>query len=381
MEAVGRLAGGVAHDFNNLLTVISGEARILLGEDLPPDLRESLEAIVEAGDRGSGLTQQLLAFSRRQVVQPVPLDLNDVIGRLDRMLARLLGEKVEMRTRLAEALDPVVADFGEMEQVLMNLAVNARDAMPDGGVMEVATGTFELTWEDRGRHPGLDPGRYVVLSVRDEGTGIDPAHASRIFEPFFTTKPVGKGTGLGLSTVYGIVHRAGGKVEVESLPGAGTTFRIFLPVADAEAEAAGTGRKPRMSAHMAGEGTIAVVEDEEAVRRMAFRILERGGYRVLTFEGPTAALRHLKDPDVRVHLLLTDVRMPEMDGDELADRLREVRPELLVLYMSGYPEESGVDDRSLDRRTGFLAKPFTPDQLLERVRTLLTVNAPAGRGR
>ncbi|TVP57836.1 MAG: PAS domain S-box protein [Gemmatimonadales bacterium] len=383
MEAVGRLAGGVAHDFNNLLTVISGEARFLLSEGAAQgtvggfgeDVRESLEAIQEAGDRGGGLTRQLLSFSRRQVVTPVPLDMNEVVEQVQRMLIRLLGEKVELRTALARDLPAVVADMGEMEQVLINLAVNSRDAMPDGGVLEIGTSTRRFTEAGRTRYPGLEPGDYVVLTVRDEGVGMDPRTQARIFEPFYTTKPVGKGTGLGLSTVYGIVTRGGGQVDVESEPGEGTTFRVLIPASSGEAVPARVEtRAPTAGA--VGEGLVMVVEDEERVRRMAERVLDRAGFDVISFPDPASALEGLDAPGFAADILVTDVRMPGMDGEELAERVRMRFPEMPVLFVSGYPEEVALQDRAKDRRSDFLAKPFTPQQLLQRVQLLLIRSTP-----
>lgn len=380
MEAVGRLAGGVAHDFNNLLTVISGESRILLTEvALDPEGRESVEAILEAGERGTALTRQLLAFSRRPVVELAPVSLNEVVERVDRMLSRLLGEHVVLRTHLAEALPPVVADAGELEQVILNLAVNARDAMPGGGEIELRTWRRTLTPSELDRHPGLEAGPYVMLSVADQGTGIDHAILSRIFEPFFTTKAVGKGTGLGLSMVYGIVSRLGGKVEVESEPGQGTTFHLFFPVGTGGAPVARPLR-PSSPRALGGDGRIAVVEDEDGVRRMALRILERAGYDVSTHARGEEALEALLALPIPPNLLLTDVRMPGMHGNELADRLRERWPDLPVLFMSGYPEEAAIAERIQRRDSDFLAKPFSPETLLNAVRLLLNVNSAARAG-
>jgi len=376
MEAVGRLAGGVAHDFNNLLTVIAGESRILLAQGkFDEDTTESLEAILEAGERGTTLTQQLLAFSRRQVANLAPVDLNDVVSRVDRMLSRLIGENITLVLDLAEGVPAVVADQGELEQVVLNLAVNARDAMPRGGTIRIRTGTRTIAAGELERHPGLEARTYGTLSVEDEGAGIDPAIVSRIFEPFFTTKAVGKGTGLGLSMVYGIVSRLGGVVEVESEPGEGTTFHLFLPTS-ADGVTARPRPEPSPSRGRGGVGRIVVVEDEAGVRRMALRILERAGYEVETFEHPADALERLADPDVRVDLLLTDVRMPGMNGNELADRVRELRSSLPVIYMSGYPEEAAIADRILALDADFLPKPFSPDALLDAIRYML--NATAG---
>jgi len=376
MEAVGRLAGGVAHDFNNLLTVIAGESRILLGQgSFDEDTTESLEAILEAGERGTTLTQQLLAFSRRQVANLAPVDLNDVVTRVERMLSRLIGENITLVLDLAEGIPAVVADQGELEQVVLNLAVNARDAMPRGGTIRIRTGTRTIRPGELERHPGLEAETYGTLSVEDEGAGIDPAIVSRIFEPFFTTKAVGKGTGLGLSMVYGIVSRLGGVVEVESEPGAGTTFHLFIPTS-ADRASARPRPQPFPTRGHGGVGRVVVVEDEAGVRRMALRILERAGYEVETFEHPADALERFADPDFAVDLLLTDVRMPGMNGNELVDRVRELRSSLPVVYMSGYPEEAAIADRILAQDADFLAKPFSPDALLDAIRHML--NATAG---
>jgi len=379
MEAVGRLAGGVAHDFNNLLTVISGEARLLISDDPPPEMRDSLEAIREAGDRGSALTRQLLAFSRRQVTRLSPQDLNEVVDRIQRMLLRLLGDHVHLRTELTPDLPPVVVDSGEMEQVIMNLALNARDAMPQGGPLRISTSLQNLTAEQaRLQHPKLTAGKYVVLSVVDGGTGIDPEVVSRIFDPFFTTKPVGKGTGLGLATVYGVVTRAGGQVVVDSRVGAGTTFRVFLPVSPPGVET--TPEKGSSTSSQAPtQGHVLVVEDEESVRRMAGRILKRGGYDVRPFATPASALAAIRDPAVSIDLLLTDVKMPGMSGEELALEARRLRPDLPVLFVSGYPEEAEIEDRLKEGGSAFLPKPFTPEALLQQIRRLLETAQAVGR--
>ncbi len=371
MEAVGRLAGGVAHDFNNLLTVIAGEARLLLSGEVPEGLRESVEAIREAGDRGSALTRQLLAFSRRKTTRPSPLDLNEVVDRIQRMLLRLLGEGVDLRTELSPGLPPVVVDGGEMEQVIMNLVLNARDAMPEGGTLRLATAVRTLDAEGaRQLHPQLSAGTWVILSVTDQGTGIDPEVISRIFDPFFTTKPVGKGTGLGLATVYGVATRAGGQVVVSSRVGVGSTFRVVLPAALQGVDAVAPTDGPTPVA-IPAEGEVVLVEDEESVRRMAARILERGGFSIRPFATPTSALAAIRDPTIAIDLLLTDVKMPGMSGEELALEARRLRPHLPVVFMSGYPEESDLEHRLREPLSAFIPKPFTPDALLEQIRLLL----------
>ncbi len=380
MEAVGRLAGGVAHDFNNLLTVITGEARILLADPtLDPDQRESLEAVLEAGTRGTRLTRQLLRVSRRQAVRPAALSVNEVVGRVQGILVRLLGERIVLTTRLDPDLPLARADEGELEQILLNLVLNARDALPDeGGRIEVRTGMQRFGATDVLDRPGLSPGSYVVLSVDDDGAGIDPEIVSRIFEPFFTTKGAGKGTGLGLSMVYGMVTRVGGSVEVASRPGSGTTVRVYLREADAG------DRIPPQPLPVTGPdegdavGRIVVVEDEDAVRRMAFRVLERAGHEIQVFARPSEAEEYLVRPDVPVDLVVTDVRMPGLSGHELADRVRRVHPGLPILFVSGYPEEADLRARLGDPRSAFLAKPFTPEGLLAAVRRLLRPGALRG---
>ncbi len=380
MEAVGRLAGGVAHDFNNLLTVITGEARILLSNPaFDPDTRESLEAVLEAGTRGTTLTRQLLSVSRRQVIRPVPVQVNEVVLRVEKMLTRLLGEKVLLSTRLSPELPPAGAAEGELEQILLNLALNARDALPrEGGRIEVRTRAVTLGAVEASRMQGLAPGEFVVLSVEDDGEGIDPRIQSRIFEPFFTTKGAGKGTGLGLSMVYGMVARVGGAIDVRSRPGEGTAFHVYLPVAKASPEARPE-QPARASAEGSSGGRVVLVEDEEAVRRMAFRVLERAGYDIVTFSHPVEALAWLREPSNRVDLLVTDVRMPGMDGNVLADRVREFRRSLPVLYVSGYPEEAAIGERVREREAAFIAKPFTPEGLLEAVRALMGAAPPVPR--
>jgi two-component system, cell cycle sensor histidine kinase and response regulator CckA len=384
MEAVGRLAGGVAHDFNNLLTVITGEARILLADpSLEPDLRESLEAVLEAGTRGTNLTRQLLTVSRRQVVRPVALEVNEVVRRVEIMLTRLLGEKVVLSTRLEGELPPARAVEGDLEQVLLNLALNARDALGgEGGRIEIRTRAEEVDATRAARHPELRPGAYVVLCVEDDGAGIDPRVLSRIFEPFFTTKSAGKGTGLGLSMVYGMVTRVGGAVIVRSVPGRGAAFHVYLPVATEGAPSLPPSAPPALPDQAVG-GTVVLAEDEEAVRRMALRVLERSGFQVHAFAEPGMALAWIEDPKNPVDLLVTDVRMPGMDGNALADRVRASRPRLPVLYVSGYPEEAAMGERLQEPDTAFIAKPFTPEGLVESARGLLrraAATAAAGRG-
>lgn len=370
MEAVGRLAGGVAHDFNNLLTAISGHAQILL-EDLPADdpARADIEEISRAADRAADLTRQLLAFSRKQMLRPQVLDPNALIGEIQKMLRRLIGEDIELITRLAPDLGAVRADPGQLEQVIMNLAVNARDAMPTGGRLLIETRNVELGEDDARRLAPLQPGPHVVLIVSDTGAGMDESTRERIFEPFFTTKEKGKGTGLGLSTVYGIVQQSGGHIWVYSEPGQGTTFKIYLPRVDARPEAA-PAPSDADGAHN-GREVVLLVEDEDAVRSLARRILEKRGYTVLTARTGPEALRIAERHDGPIHLILTDVVMPEMSGRELAERIAPTRPDARTLFMSGYTEDDVLRRGVLNEGAAFLEKPFTPSALAQKVREVL----------
>jgi two-component system cell cycle sensor histidine kinase/response regulator CckA len=369
MEAVGRLAGGVAHDFNNLLTVILGyadEAAARLAEKSPA--RADLLEIRRAGESAAALTRQLLAFSRQQVRSPVLLDLNAVLAPLEGMVARLLGEDIELRLRLAPSLGRVEADVNQIEQVVMNLAVNARDAMPGGGRLTLETADVELDEAYAEQHVGVAPGPYVMLAISDDGCGMDAATRERLFEPFFTTKEAGKGTGLGLATVYGIVKQSGGHIWIYSEPGQGTTFRVYLPRIEGELAA------PRLEppAPSAGGGeTVLVVEDQESLRQLLTRLLTIAGYRVLAAAHGAEALRVVAAHDGAVHLLLTDVVMPGMGGLELRERLRATHPELRVLFMSGYTEEAVARHGVLDPARDFLGKPFTAAELARRVRARL----------
>jgi nitrogen-specific signal transduction histidine kinase/ActR/RegA family two-component response regulator len=368
MESIGQLAGGVAHDFNNLLTAITGHSELLL-VDLPEDspLREDAVEIRSAADRAASLTKQLLAFSRKQVMRPEVVDVNERIGLIEKMLRRLIGEHIELRTRLGTA-DHVETDPAKFEQAIMNLAVNARDAMPNGGLLTIATETVVV--DDRG---DLAPGRYVRLVVSDTGTGMDAETVDRIFEPFFTTKDVGKGTGLGLSTVYGIVKQSGGSVTCYSEVDVGTTFKIYLPSADKQKTVqAGEVSKRRIAG---GAETILLTEDQDNVRRLAATVLSRLGYTVLAAAGPEEALGIAERYDDPIDLLLTDVVMPGMNGPEVAERIRALRPETTVMFMSGYTDDAlerhgvTVTDRN------DLEKPFTPDVLAKVVRHHLDTKA------
>lgn len=368
MEAVGTLAGGVAHDFNNLLTVIKGNAEILLLE-LPDDdpARGDIAEIQRAADRAAALTRQLLAFSRKQVLQPKVLALDEVVSELAPMLRRIIGEDVEMHTVAAPDLAPVRADPGQLQQVIMNLAANARDAMPRGGALTVELANVELDAAAAADLPGLEPGGYAMLAVRDTGCGIDPATRAQIFDPFFTTKP--QGTGLGLSTVYGIVQQSGGAVEVGSEPGSGTTFRIFLPRVEPPTGAQRDAEDPRLGA--GGAETVLLVEDEDAVRTLARKVLERSGYRVLDAPSGTHALRLCGERGERVDLLLTDVVMPGMSGPTLAEELGTRWPGLRVLFISGYTDDALGKHGVLQAGVHFLEKPFPPDALARKVREVL----------
>ncbi|HET6231882.1 MAG TPA: PAS domain S-box protein, partial [Longimicrobiaceae bacterium] len=370
MEAVGRLAGGIAHDFNNLLTAITGNAQLLLA-DMAPDApgREDLSEIDRAAARAAELTRQLLVFSRKQMVHPEVLDLNAQVAEMDKLLRRLIGEDVKLVTVLDPALAPIKADGGEMGQVLMNLVVNARDAMPRGGTVRVETRNETLTAADARRHPFVVPGPHVLLQVSDDGTGMDDETLSHLFEPFFTTKAQGKGTGLGLSTVYGIVKQSGGAIWVDSEPGRGSTFRIYFPAAGAER--ATPGETARASAGPRACETVLLVEDEPSVRSLARRILERSGYRVLTASDGPHALSLSAAHDGPVDLLVTDVVMPGMSGRELAERLVPARPDMRVLYMSGYTDDALLQHGVLQEGVAFLEKPFTPATLAAKAAEVL----------
>ena len=372
MEAVGQLAGGVAHDFNNLLTAIRGYSEFALTRvgDGNPGLQKDIEEIAKSADRASSLTRQLLAFSRKQLLQPRILQLNDVVGEVDKMLRRLIGEDIEVVTIFGRALGRVTADPGQLEQVLVNLVVNARDAMPDGGKLTIETANVDVDEELVARHAGLTPGRYVMLAVHDTGHGMDAETRSRLFEPFFTTKEQGKGTGLGLATVYGIVKQSGGYVVVESEPDSGATFKVFLQRLEAGVDEA----LPLVAAdHVppSGSETVLLVEDEEVVRNLVREILERNGYAVLEARNGVEALELGQTFAEPIHLLVTDVVMPKMSGRELAERLVAIHPETRVLYMSGYTDGAIGQQGVLDPQTELLQKPFSFDDLAQKVRKVL----------
>jgi two-component system cell cycle sensor histidine kinase/response regulator CckA len=370
MEAVGQLAGGIAHDFNNLLTIITGRTQ-LVAERLAPGnpLRADLELILQAAGRATALTRQLLAFSRKQVLQPKVFDLNALVSGIEAMLRSLIGEGVELVFRPADRLGRVKADPGQLEQLILNLAVNARDAMPDGGTLAIETANLELDAMFVRTHPGASPGRHVALTVRDTGIGMDAETLARVFEPFFTTKPVGRGTGLGLATVYGIVKQSGGYVAVESAPGRGTAFRVYLPEVEdplSPPEAPAPPDRPARASE-----TVLLVEDEEALAELAREVLELEGYHVLVAGAPHEGLRLATEHPGPIHLLLTDVIMPGMNGRALARALAAVRPDLRVLYMSGYTDDAIVRHGALEAGSAFLPKPFTPASLTRKVRDTL----------
>jgi nitrogen-specific signal transduction histidine kinase/CheY-like chemotaxis protein len=370
LEAVGRLAGGIAHDFNNLLTVITGRADFLLHTFQADDPRlRQIDLISQTARRAAALTRQLLAFSRKQVLQPKVLDLNAVVGTMDAMLRRLIGEDIDLLTALQPDLGRVKADPGQLEQVILNLAVNARDAMPRGGRLTLETADVELDETHARRHIGARPGRYVKLAVSDTGCGMDAETQARIFEPFFTTKEAGKGTGLGLATVYGIVKQSGGHIWVYSEPGRGTIFKIYLPRVEEVPESAAP--EAYHGIRRQGSETVLLAEDDAELRGLASEILRGHGYTVLEatngVEGAGVAEGHAGP----IHALVTDVVMPRMGGRELAEALRSAHPETKVVYMSGYTDNAIMHHGVLEPGIVLLEKPFTPDALLGKVREVL----------
>ena len=370
LEAVGQLAGGVAHDFNNLLTVITGYSDLLLRR-LPEEdsQRQKILEIKQAAERAAALTRQLLAFSRKQVLQPKVLDLNCLVTETSKMLRRLIGEDIELVLALKSALGRVLADPGQLEQVIMNLVVNARDAMPQGGKIIIETHNVELSETYAGMHLAVKPGPYVMLAISDTGNGMDAETQQHIFEPFFTTKEVGKGTGLGLATVYGIVKQSGGNIWLYSEVGRGTTFKIYLP--RVEEKAAGPQPVHARAEMLRATETVLLVEDEAIVRALTRSILEESGYQVLEAAHGEEALRACERHEGPIHLLLTDVVMPLLSGRELAERIAQLRPAVRVLYMSGYTDDAIVHHGVLEAGTAFLEKPFTPEALTRKVREVL----------
>jgi two-component system cell cycle sensor histidine kinase/response regulator CckA len=372
MEAIGRLAGGIAHDFNNLLSIILSYSAMMMEALSPEDpLRADAEQIAIAGQRARDLTRQLLAFSRRQMLRPEVLDLGEVVRGVEPMLRRVLGEDVELTISLAQPTSLVKADPGQLQQIIMNLVVNARDAMPEGGQLWIETAEVVLDEERVRGSVGARPGPHVCLTVSDTGVGLDEETRTRIFEPFFTTKPRGKGTGLGLSTVLGIVQQSGGHVTVESKPDEGAAFRVFLPLTREPRTPPVPVREPRQPTTKRGTETVLLVEDEGQLRVLARDILRGAGYTV--FEAPNAAeaIKVSQRHAGPIHLLVTDVVMPHIGGQELARRLGAERPRMRVLYMSGYTDDGIVQGGSVDPNIAFLPKPITPDTLLGKVRETL----------
>jgi signal transduction histidine kinase/CheY-like chemotaxis protein len=368
LEAIGQLAGGVAHDFNNLLTVIGGYSSMLLGK-LPPESphRPSIEEIKRAGERAGALTRQLLAFSRKQILQPRVLDLNVVVTDLEKMVRRLIGEDIDLLTITSPALGKVKADPGQIEQVLLNLIVNARDAMPKGGKLTIETRNVEHSEEYALRHAAV-PGTYIMLTVSDTGCGMDAAVKPRIFEPFFTTKGTGKGTGLGLATVYGIVKQSGGNIGVYSEVGLGSTFKVWLPRVDMIVE---TDDEAIPKSIPKGTETVLLVEDEDQVRAIVKEILELQGYHVVAAANGEEALTISQDLKLDINMMITDVVMPQMSGRELAERVIALRPGLPVLFISGYTDDAIVRHGLLDEKLNFLQKPFDSATVARKVREML----------
>jgi len=370
MEAIGRLAGGVAHDFNNMLTAIIGYSDLMLTALNQDDsLYSYAQEIKKAGEHSAGLAHQLLAFSRKQVLQPEVLNLNKLFLRIKKMLRRIIGEDIDLVTILEPELELLEADPVQLEQVIMNLAVNARDAMPKGGKLIIETANVYLDEEYVANNVSVQPGHYILFALSDTGLGIDKETQSHIFEPFFTTKEMDKGTGLGLSTVYGIIKQSGGDILVYSEPGKGTTFKIYLPQVESNVTLDNQNQIPAQSLH--GKETLLLVEDADAVRKFAHHVLIRYGYTVLVASNPREAFFMCKKHEGTIHLLVTDVVMPEMSGRELAERLTPLYPDMNVLYISGYTENVITNHVMLDSGVAFLQKPFTPYSLVCKIREIL----------
>jgi two-component system cell cycle sensor histidine kinase/response regulator CckA len=370
MEAIGRLAGGVAHDFNNMLSVVLSYTGLILADMKSDDpLRPDLEEIRKAGERAAGLTRQLLAFSHQQVVLPKIVDLNQIVGGIETMLGRLLGADVEVTLLPAPRLGKVKADPGQVEQIVMNLVVNARDAMVHGGKLTIQTNNVDLDEHYASEHLGVTAGPHVMLAVTDSGVGMDKETQAQVFEPFFTTKDKGKGTGLGLSIVFGIVKQNGGHIWLYSEPGKGTTFKVYFPRTDETANPISS--QPPGSEDLRGSETVLLVEDDEQVRAVARGILRRSGYTVLEAPGPGEALLVVEKYSGKIELLITDVVLPRMNGPELAERIRKSRPDMKVLFMSGYTDEAIIQHGILDSGVTFLQKPITVTSLTTKVREAL----------
>lgn len=368
LESVGRLAGGIAHDFNNLLGLILGYTKLM--EEAPDQdlFRKGLTEIAGAADRGAALTRQLLAFSRQQVLRPAVLDLNQAVIAIEKLIQRLIGENIELITQLSPALGRIKADPGQIEQVVMNLIINARDAMPEGGKLIVQTSNVEIDDDYLRQHPSVAPGSFVLLSVTDTGVGIDKKIQSRIFEPFFTTKEMGKGTGLGLATVYGIVRQSGGNIWVYSEPGMGTTFKVYFPRTDEPVEMSPLKTEKPVQQ---GSETILIVEDDPRLLELSQLMLQRKGYTILAAGTPAEALKLADSCSVEIKLLISDVIMPGMNGPTLAQRLLKICPRLRVLFVSGYTQNMISPQGSLESWARFLEKPFSYDALTRSVREIL----------
>src|SRR6266849_9353084 len=375
MDAIGRLAGGVAHDFNNLLTVILGNSDVAL-DSLPPGhpAIQKLEMIRKAGLSAADLTRQLLAFGRQQLVQPRVLDLKDTLEKTETLLRRLIGENIELNISLDSSLGAIKADPGQIEQILLNLAVNARDAMPKGGRLSIEARNVEIDESYREQHPAVIPGRYIVLAVTDTGCGMDRETQLRIFDPFFTTKELGKGIGLGLATVYGIVKQGGGYIWVYSEIAQGSVFKVYLPRVEQLAQ---PGKREGEEEICNGSETILLAEDSDPLREMAREYLESVGYTVLEAASGKDALQRAKDFAGTIHVLLTDVVIPQMSGPELASQIAVHRPGIKVIFTSGYTDDAIARQGILDSKVAFVQKPYRPKELARKIREVLHTNAPA----
>jgi PAS domain S-box-containing protein len=379
MEAIGKLAGGIAHDFNNLLTGINGFAELALAApQVSGELREYLDEIRKSGERAALLTNQLLAYSRKQILAPKVISLNSILADMQSLLRRLIGEDIELTVRLESDVGRIKADPGQMQQIILNLALNARDAMPEGGRLTLETANVILDERFLATHLENKPGPYVMLSVSDSGVGMAPEVLTRVFEPFFTTKPVGKGTGMGLSSVYGIVKQSEGAIDVESAPGRGSTFKIYLPmVPGSEAQAEPEARPAPARAGL--KGTLLLVEDEDSVRLFVRRVLEARGYRVLEAKDGAEALMTAESSPEDIRMLITDIVMPRLGGRKLAERFRLMRPGARILMMSGYTDRDVLPEESWSDGMDYLQKPFRPDQLIALVDGILERSSPGSR--